>query len=531
MSTLSFPKTAVIGAEGYIGRNLLASIRKVYPDAIGTSRRKDSSLFFLDVSNPFLDVTELVRTGHTHAVITVAMPNIMFCETFPKAAAVVNVDGVLRIVSLLSDSGIVPVFYSSDRVFDGAGKGPFAETDTPKAASIYGQQKRLVEEVLLKDHPKALILRLSKVYGLEKGDGTLFDDMATRLLGDRAIDPPFDQVFSPTWIEDVIQGTLSLIGAGENGIFHVCAEPAVKRRDLGLAMAKTLGANPALVPVPPEDVQFSPMSAAKFRDVTGISPVSPQQGLERIASLYKEAAASKFQSSCIDAGENMSESSIDPKELWEKVRAFDKTTESIVLGPNSSWKLLTDPRHLLFTFARYKHAARLLPQKKDKTILELGCGEGLGALFLAENASKVVCVDFDEDSITHARKHFPKDNVEYRNADFLNTRLGKFDGIVSLDVIEHVETRIEDKFIESCVNNLTDDGVCVIGTPNDTASPYASEGSKIGHINMYTAERLHELLYKYFHNVFIFGMNDEVLHTGFFPMCHYILCAACNPRK
>jgi len=33
---------------------------------------------------------------------------------------------------------------------------------------------------------------------------------------------------------------------------------------------------------------------------------------------------------------------------------------------------------------------------------------------------------------------------------------------------------------------------------------------------------LNALLAKFFKRVFMFGMNDEVLHTGYAPMCHYI---------
>jgi len=69
------------------------------------------------------------------------------------------------------------------------------------------------------------------------------------------------------------------------------------------------------------------------------------------------------------------------------------------------------------------------------------------------------------------------------------------------------------------------------GTPNETASCYASEFSKIGHVNLFTAERLTELLCAYFHNVFLFGMNDEVLHTGFHPMCHYLLALGCSKKR
>ena len=31
------------------------------------------------------------------------------------------------------------------------------------------------------------------------------------------------------------------------------------------------------------------------------------------------------------------------------------------------------------------------------------------------------------------------------------------------------------------------------------------------------------LVSHFFHNVFLFSMNDEVVHTGFTPMAHYLL--------
>ncbi|MFM8835604.1 MAG: methyltransferase type 12, partial [Actinomycetota bacterium] len=37
-------------------------------------------------------------------------------------------------------------------------------------------------------------------------------------------------------------------------------------------------------------------------------------------------------------------------------------------------------------------------------------------------------------------------------------------------------------------------------------------------------------LKKYFHSVFMFSMNDEVVHTGFFPMSHYLI-AVCADKK
>ena len=44
------------------------------------------------------------------------------------------------------------------------------------------------------------------------------------------------------------------------------------------------------------------------------------------------------------------------------------------------------------------------------------------------------------------------------------------------------------------------------------------------------AEDLKFLMLKYFNKVFIFSMNDEVVHTGFYPMSHYYF-ALCVSKK
>ena len=85
--------------------------------------------------------------------------------------------------------------------------------------------------------------------------------------------------------------------------------------------------------------------------------------------------------------------------------------------------------------------------------------------------------------------------------------------------------------METILDNLDDDGMVMIGTPNDSASQYASPASQLGHVNMFSAERLQALMRKHFKHVFMFGMNDEVVHTGFHPMCHYLMVLACSKRQ
>jgi 2-polyprenyl-3-methyl-5-hydroxy-6-metoxy-1,4-benzoquinol methylase len=207
--------------------------------------------------------------------------------------------------------------------------------------------------------------------------------------------------------------------------------------------------------------------------------------------------------------------------LWEEVMST-VPDDTITLGSYFAHQLLYNPRHILFTFSRYKFAARLLGETKKRRVLELGCNEGLGTLLLAQAATEVVAVDFDENSITRAIANFGDGNIDFQCSNFLDKKYGSFDTIVSIDVIEHIRAEDEQKYLETIYQNLNKHSFCIIGTPNITAREYASRESQIGHVNLYSAERLRDTFKKIFYRVFLFGMNDEVVHTGYYPMCHYI---------
>ena len=222
---------------------------------------------------------------------------------------------------------------------------------------------------------------------------------------------------------------------------------------------------------------------------------------------------------------------MDKDGSWEQIKNHI-SSQRIELGPYFTYNLLHAPRHLLFTFSRYKFAARLIGEFPKANILELGCNEGFGTLLLAQNLHTVTGVDFDKDAIEWAKANLEKKgNIAFKYDDFLGKVYGKYDVVVTLDVIEHVPPKQEIDFFRTLTGNLNDDGYCIIGTPNITASEHSSEPSKMGHVNLFSAERLRDTARQYFNNVFLFCMNDEVVHTGFYPMAHYLLALCCSKKQ
>jgi len=201
----------------------------------------------------------------------------------------------------------------------------------------------------------------------------------------------------------------------------------------------------------------------------------------------------------------------------------------VTLGPYFSFILLNTPRRLLHLLSYYKFAAKMIG--KNKRVIEVGCSEGVGSVILAEASASCLAVDLDAASIEIANATVASDKLTFRCMNAFDAPPGSFDAAVGLDIIEHIETQREDDFMAGMAALLEPHGVFVCGTPNITSDQYASAHTKLGHINLYSAERLQALGERHFHNVFMFSANDEVVHTGFAPMAHYLIALCVGPRR
>ena len=189
-----------------------------------------------------------------------------------------------------------------------------------------------------------------------------------------------------------------------------------------------------------------------------------------------------------------------------------------------------NPKQMLFILARYKFVAKMFSGLGD--VLEIGCGDGLGTRLVQQEVGHVTALDFDKVFIDDFKQREDPDwPLTLKVHDMLDGSIeGQFDGIYSLDVLEHIQPSDEDRFIKNTLNSLKLNGSLIIGMPSIESQKYASAPSKAGHVNCKSAEDFKKLMEKYFYNVFIFSMNDEVLHTGFYQMSHYIFTLCCNKK-
>lgn len=219
------------------------------------------------------------------------------------------------------------------------------------------------------------------------------------------------------------------------------------------------------------------------------------------------------------------------KELYDRGVEMLFAAEQVPLGPWTSYSLISDPKHMCFVLSRYKFVAKMLHGKQ--TVMEVGVGDAFGLPIVAQAVGQLYAIDWDNRLLeNNARRLAHLKNVTWMHVDMNeNPTSLKLDAAFTVDVIEHINPETETSFMGHLVGSLKPTGVLIMGTPNITSSAYASAPSEALHINLKSFKSLHELMNRYFDNVFMFGMNDEVVHTGYAPMCHYIWAVGVGVRK
>lgn len=220
----------------------------------------------------------------------------------------------------------------------------------------------------------------------------------------------------------------------------------------------------------------------------------------------------------------------EPQYQFEVDMALRDGFARLGIVSNQRWR--DDPRGLLFILSRYKFVAKMLSGKQR--VVEIGCGDAFGTRVVQQEVRAVTASDFDPVFIDDARKRMAAEGWACETVvhDILTGPVppGGFDAAYSLDVFEHILPENEDLFVGNIARSLTRTGVAVIGSPSLQSQVYASEGSKAGHVNCKDGQDYRRVMERHFDNVFLFSMNDEVVHTGFTPMAHYLFALCVGPR-
>ena len=125
------------------------------------------------------------------------------------------------------------------------------------------------------------------------------------------------------------------------------------------------------------------------------------------------------------------------------------------------------------TKAHFKIDKSKISPLKSLKILDIGCGGGLISEPMTRLGADITAIDASDKNINIAKSHAKKNNLDitYLNSDPESlTSKDKFDVILNLEVIEHVENI--DLYLESCFKLLKPKGIMFTATLNRTLTSY-----------------------------------------------------------
>ena len=158
----------------------------------------------------------------------------------------------------------------------------------------------------------------------------------------------------------------------------------------------------------------------------------------------------------------------------------------------------------------YEHLHRYMlafGMSRDLDVLDIACGEGYGAAYLAIVARSVVGVDIDPQSIRHAGARYTGMNLSFRVGSCTDIPLAddSVDVAVSFETIEHIEQH--ERFLKEIVRVLRPDGRLIISSPNKAVYSDRDQYQNPYHVRELYFDELRDLLCSWFSEVRLYGQR------------------------
>ncbi len=230
----------IAGAGGMLGTALQAAITSRGDECVAPPETE------FDITSPEAVERVVGEFGTGVLVNAAAYTNVERAEQEPEIAYRVNETGPRLLAEAAAAHGLGFAHVSTDFVFDGEKREPYAETDEPNPLSVYGASKLAGERAVFDAMPEALVVRTAWSY-FERGVN--FPLKVLQLAATRdEISVVTDEVGSPTYIPDLARGILGLADAAAQGLFHLAGAGGCSRFELASELLRLTGSATRVTP-------------------------------------------------------------------------------------------------------------------------------------------------------------------------------------------------------------------------------------------------------------------------------------------
>jgi dTDP-4-dehydrorhamnose reductase len=266
-------RIVILGAGGRLGAALARDYAADH-DVIAWGRQT------ADLGDPD-KVANMIRQAAPDIVInSAAMTNVDECEKERAKSELVNAAAPGTVAKAATDVGARLIHISTDYVFSGEKKIPYAEDDEPAPVSWYGETKWAGERAVMDADARHAVVRVSWVFGPDR-DSFVDKALQTAMRGE-PVKAVADKWSSPSYTADIGAALKVLMDPGApGGIYHVCNSGICTWLDWAaeaMAVAEQAG---ILAPGPkPEPLRLADISAMVAR-----RPVHTSMTCRRIEEL------------------------------------------------------------------------------------------------------------------------------------------------------------------------------------------------------------------------------------------------------
>jgi dTDP-4-dehydrorhamnose reductase len=202
----------VTGAAGQLGEAM--SARLVPKHEVVSLTRTD-----LDLTNENATAATVAAICPDVIINCAAYTDVDGAETNPAAAFAINAWGVRALARAAADVNAAFVHFSTDFVFDGTADRPYREDDPPNPRGTYAISK-LLGEWFAAGVPAWYVLRVESLFGGPRARSSV-DRMLQNIREDREVRSFADRTVSPSYVDDVVQATMTLVETkAQSGIYH-----------------------------------------------------------------------------------------------------------------------------------------------------------------------------------------------------------------------------------------------------------------------------------------------------------------------
>ena len=292
-------KTILItGANGFLGFYLTRLLLEKNHTVIATGRG-DARLEYPGNENFTYAKMDFTDPFSVHDVVAEHAPEIIIhagavskpdeCQKDQWQAYITNVEATVTLLLNAEEHKSFFLFISTDFIFDGV-KGMYTETDEPGPVNFYGKTKLEAEEAVKEYEYDWSIVRTVLVYGKpQSGRSNLLTIVKEKLEKGEGYNVVDDQVRTPTYVEDLASGIVTIIEKRATGIFHLSGEEVMTPYQMAIATADHLGLDASLIKKVtatdfPEAAQrplITGFSIDKAKAVLGYQVTSFKEGLRK----------------------------------------------------------------------------------------------------------------------------------------------------------------------------------------------------------------------------------------------------------